>query len=313
MLHLIKRIKFIYTLYNFFHKKSLKHNLPLYKKHGIHKSYYSSISSKNFKGLNTNQPDTKKTEENIIEIKNEGLINAEDAKSLLRFHEQGYAILRQFYSPNKTDAVNKEIDQLVHTKKVKFKYGNKIMFAFKKSDVICEMANDARLKKILTALIQTEPILFQSINFLNGSEQRTHSDSIHMTTFPLGKLIAVWIALEDISTENGPLHYYPQSHLLNYYLNSDFNNEGNSWLLGSKSYDDYEKMIQDKIEQSHLTKQLFLAKKGDLLIWHANLFHGGEMHMDKSKTRKSIVFHYFGNDAICYHEITQRPALMDVN
>jgi hypothetical protein len=47
-----------------------------------------------------------------------------------------------------------------------------------------------------------------------------------------------------------------------------------------------------------------------MMIWHANLFHGGEPHLDKSKTRKSVVFHYFDENSICYHEITQRPALM---
>jgi ectoine hydroxylase-related dioxygenase (phytanoyl-CoA dioxygenase family) len=186
------------------------------------------------------------------------------------------------------------------------------MFAFKKSQLIKEKGNNVRLKKILSLLINTEPVLFQSINFLKGSEQRTHSDSIHMTTYPLGKLIAVWVALEDITSENGPLHYYPKSHLLSYYLNSDYDNEGNKWLIGNKSYSAYEEMIQDKISQSHIKKQLFLANKGDILIWHANLFHGGETQTDKSKTRKIMVFHYFGKDAICYHEITQRPALMNV-
>jgi ectoine hydroxylase-related dioxygenase (phytanoyl-CoA dioxygenase family) len=132
-----------------------------------------------------------------------------------------------------------------------------------------------------------------------------------MTTFPLGKLIAVWVALEDISMDKGPLHYYPGSHLLPYYLNSDYSNEGNRWLIGDQSYAAYEKMISEKIREAQLKKQVFLANKGDILIWHANLFHGGEPHASQNKTRKSMVFHYFGEDAVCYHEITQRPALME--
>ncbi len=59
-----------------------------------------------------------------------------------------------------------------------------------------------------------------------------------------------------------------------------------------------------------MEKQVFTAKKGDLLIWHANLMHGGEPHTNKEKTRKSMVFHYFNENYICYHEITQRPALI---
>ncbi|HEY0067620.1 MAG TPA: hypothetical protein VGB46_09655, partial [Flavisolibacter sp.] len=98
--------------------------------------------------------------------------------------------------------------------------------------------------------------------------------------------------------------------LLPYYLNADYNNEGNSWLIGDKTYTEYEKMIEEKIRESNLPKKIFTARKGDLLIWHANLFHGGEPHLDKDRTRKSMVFHYFGRETVCYHEITQRPAII---
>lgn len=69
-------------------------------------------------------------------------------------------------------------------------------------------------------------------------------------------------------------------------------------------------MIEEKIAHHQIKKQVFLAEKGDVFIWHANLFHGGEPHINKAKTRKSMVFHYFREGDICYHEITQRPALM---
>jgi hypothetical protein len=31
--------------------------------------------------------------------------------------------------------------------------------------------------------------------------------------------------------------------------------------------------------------------------------------LDKTKSRKSLVLHYFSENTVCYHEITQRPAL----
>jgi phytanoyl-CoA hydroxylase len=122
--------------------------------------------------------------------------------------------------------------------------------------------------------------------------------------------LGVWIALEDIGEDNGPLHYYPGSHKLPYYLNKDYDNEGNAWMIGNKSYDAYEEMIAQKIQENKLQQKNFYAKKGDMLLWHANLFHGGNEHTNKNKTRKSVVFHYFKEGAICYHEITQRPALI---
>ncbi len=47
-----------------------------------------------------------------------------------------------------------------------------------------------------------------------------------------------------------------------------------------------------------------------MLIWHANLIHGGEKITRENSTRKSMVVHYFAEDVIKYHEITERPALL---
>jgi phytanoyl-CoA hydroxylase len=184
------------------------------------------------------------------------------------------------------------------------------MFAIHQSPLLKSIGEDKKLVNFLGKLMQGDATLFQSINFIMGSEQSTHSDSIHMTTWPLGGLLGVWIALDDVTENNGPLHYYPGSHQLPYYLNSDYDNEGSALLLGKHSYADYEEMIKNKITEKGIAKQIFTAQKGDLLVWHANLFHGGEPHTDKSLTRKSVVFHYFNKNAVCYHEITQRPALL---
>ena len=311
MIQLIKRVKFIYSVYNFFHKKHLLHNEALLKKMGLKKKYYSSLSSKDFAGL----PAT--PSEHFTAVKEQpgycklfNTLTQTDKESLLSFDNNGFAVISNYLSAKQADDVNDEIASLMEHKKIKFTNGNKIMFAIHASPLLQHIGNDEQLKEILSVLLGGRAVLFQSINFLTGSEQATHSDSIHMTTYPLGGLLGVWIALEDITEENGPLHYYPESHKLPYYLNADYNNEGNAILLGNKSYADYEKMISQKIKERKLNKVKFFAKKGDLLIWHANLFHGGEPHLNKAKTRKSMVLHYFKEEAICYHEITQRPALI---
>lgn len=301
----------MYILYNIFNRKKLAHNLRLYRTTGLKKSYFSPISSKDFKNIDKN-----------LRIKNEGIRNMADTKlflnldtqsqkSLLNFENAGYAVLNQYFDESTVDNINTEIDQLLRAKEVSFTNGNKIMFAIHKSKFLKTLGENKGLLELLSSIIHENVKLFQSINFKMGSEQHTHSDSIHMTTFPLGGLLGVWIALEDIELDNGPLHYYPGSHQLPYYLNEDYNNEGNFFLIGAKDYSQYEKMIEEKISENSIEKKVFTAKKGDLLIWHANLFHGGEPHLNKTKTRKSMVLHYFAENRICYHEITQRPALID--
>jgi phytanoyl-CoA hydroxylase len=311
MINFIKRFKFSYEFYNFFQKSQLSHNLSQYKKYRIKKKYFTSISSADFDHLSA-EPNLHDRLNSRNELPQQAEFNELDKQTqdqLLSWSENGYAILPNFLSHEKVNQINAEVDRLLYTKSVSWKYGNKIMFAIKRSRLLMNIGLDKKISGILNLLMAKEVELFQSINFKTASEQRTHSDSIHMSTFPHGNIIAIWIALEDITEQNGLLHYYPGSHKLPYVMNKDFENEGSSMLLGNKTYSDYEDKIADVVEESGLKKATFTANKGDLLIWHANLLHGGEPLVDKNSTRKSMVFHYYAKDAICYHEITQRPTL----
>ncbi|WP_228393982.1 phytanoyl-CoA dioxygenase family protein [Chryseobacterium artocarpi] len=297
-------------LYNFFKKNKLKHNIPLYKKYGINKSYFSSISSKDFAHL-------PQTERSIAQGKLSSTdffknLSEENKESALQYDDNGYMILRNFISPDTADKINVEIDKLVNDRTLKFRYGGKLVFAIHHSEILRNIGNDKKLLDFLSVLLDGNAKLFQSINFINGSQQKTHSDSIHMTTYPLGGLLGVWIALEDVDENNGALHYIPGSHKLPYFLNSDYDNEGTSLKIGKKSYKAYEEFLENKVKELGLKKEIFRAKKGDMLIWHANILHGGEPHTDKNRTRKSLVYHFFDENSVCYHEVTQRPALFEL-
>lgn len=307
----LKNYKILYQIFNFFMKGQLKHNIPFYKKYGLNKKYFSSISSEDFRKL--------KSPLNIYDLNDSALemqnnkefrsLNMDIQSDLTSWSKNGYVILNNFFTQAEVNTCNEEINKLIKNKTLKFKYRNKIMFAFHHSGLIQKMGTDDRLLKILEIIMGKKVDLFQSINFLEGSQQRTHSDSIHMTTFPYGNLIAVWVALEDITVESGPLHYYPGSHKLPYIMNRDYDNIGTKFKLGTKTYSNYEDCIEKVVIDNKLEKKTFLAKKGDILIWHANLLHGGENVLKKESSRKSMVFHYYSEDSICFHEITQRPTL----
>ena len=311
MLSFLRRLKLSYAAYNVFQRRRLVHNLPLYEKLGLKKQYFSPISSRDFAHLapDAGLPPVPPLAKRLAALPAFQSLPAESQASLLAFEQNGFAILPGFFSLETVDGINSELDKLIETKQISLRYRNKFMFAFRQSARI-RAEGEGALRSLVAALLGHDTKLFQSINFLTGSEQRTHSDSIHMSTFPLGGMAAAWVALEDITPGNGPLHYYPGSHKLPYYLNADYQNEGTNWLIGDKEYTEYEVYINQKIAEAGIPKQIFLARKGDVFVWHANLMHGGEPHRDKAKTRKSMVFHYFSQAHICYHEITQRPAMM---
>jgi len=269
----------------------------------LKKRYFSSISSENFKNIESplNIHDVKDSWEEMPKNPDFNSLDEETKDSLLTWSKNGYAIIKGFFSEQEVNSYNEEIENLIENKKVKYRYGNKIMFAIHYSDILRNTGNNKKLLKILKLLMGKRIELFQSINFLKGSQQRTHSDSIHMTTFPYGNLIAVWIALEDISEECGPLNYYPGSHKLPYIMNRDYDNIGSRFRLGNKTYSEYEDYIERIVVKNRLEKKVFTAIKGDILIWHANLLHGGNKVIDKNSSRKSMVFHYYSDNSTLFN------------
>ena len=113
----------------------------------------------------------------------------------------GFTVLPSFFSLEVVDGINAELAHLIDRKQVEQRYGNKFMFVFRKSARVRHAGETSGLRNLVSALLGHEATLFQSINFLNGSEQHTHSDSIHMSTYPLGGMTAAWVALEDITTK----------------------------------------------------------------------------------------------------------------
>lgn len=226
------------------------------------------------------------------------------------WEEKGYVVLPKCLDDDLVDQINADIQTAVDEGRIDFNYTQrKILFAYEKVPVLKKVINHKGIVAKLEELVGNKVVPFQSINFLKGSEQAAHSDSVHMASYPLGGLIAIWVALEDINEQNGGLFYYPESHKLPYATNADVGNQTGGLLSPNpnKNYEDY---VQKQIADNNFKKEHFKAEKGDVLIWHANLIHGGLPHLDKSLSRKSMVVHYFVQDHICYHELSQRPAVV---
>ena len=155
-------------------------------------------------------------------------------------------------------------------------------------------------------LFGRKTVPFQTIMGHAGSQQAAHSDSIHMTTYPLGYLIANWVAFEDITPDSGVLEFYPGSHRLPYLLSAqvgiapyEFKEKGYSVYM-----ERYEpRLLAECLAAGH-TKKTFDAKKGDVLFWHANLIHGGGRRIDPDASRKALVCHFFAEDVVTYHDLS---------
>ena len=146
---------------------------------------------------------------------------------------------------------------------------------------------------LLRHLYGREPFAFQTLNFAVGSEQHFHSDAVHFHSYPNGFMCGVWIALQDVQPESGPLIYFPGSHRLPYLSARSLGLDRDVVMEEQHPQRFFEPSWQQAVNEHAFEKQQFLPKRGDLLIWHANLLHGGEPVQDKSSRRWSQVNHYF--------------------
>lgn len=137
----------------------------------------------------------------------------------------------------------------------------------------------------LKDLYQREAFAFQTLNFPRGSQQKTHSDTWHFNSIPAGFMCGVWIALEDIHPESGPLHYYPGSNRLPIFAHADVGNPAA-----------YEAHIADTVKKAGIAMETAPIRRGQAFIWAANLFHGGSPIADMARTRLSQVTHYYFRD-----------------
>jgi phytanoyl-CoA dioxygenase PhyH len=165
---------------------------------------------------------------------------------------------------------------------------------------------------VLRLLYGREPMPFQTLNFLSGTEQATHSDTIHFSSLPSGFMCGVWMALEDVTLRQGPLHYVPGSQLL---PELDYEQLGvpavdgaHDWVNPNtrRSYAEYEKKIDALTRENGVRREELAIARGSFLVWSANLLHGGSPRDDRTLTRKSQVTHYYFDGVVPFTPMFSR-------
>ncbi|WP_167792138.1 phytanoyl-CoA dioxygenase family protein [Brevundimonas sp. MF30-B] len=137
--------------------------------------------------------------------------------------------------------------------------------------------------------------LYTTLFYEKGSAQDLHRDTPYFTTRPEHRYLGVWTALEDVDEENGPLmvmrggHLMPEEH--REAIAAEVFPDGDI----PHSSDELWVRYQDKVAASGRERGLKIetvpVKKGDTIIWHPQLPHGGSVIRDPQRTRLSLVQH----------------------
>jgi phytanoyl-CoA hydroxylase len=151
---------------------------------------------------------------------------------------------------------------------------------------------DRELFSWMRLILGQEPVAIQSLFFEYGSQQVLHRDPVVVPTGKPGHLLASWIALEDIHPGSGALVYVPGSHRLPYYEFAPGEYQFDGSRMGAAEIEAATTWDDARAAEKGLAPRLFTPKKGQALLWHASLRHGGGPVEDERLTRKSFVVHY---------------------
>ena len=161
------------------------------------------------------------------------------------------------------------------------------------------IATNQAIIDLLGKLYGRNAFPFQTLNFPVGTQQDGHSDSVHFSSLPERFMCGVWLAMEEVGPDAGPLFYYPGSHRWPIMTNGLIGRRGYGSDLSSAQAP-YGPAWRALCEAHGAQEEVFLARKGQALIWCANLLHGGSRQNDLTLTRWSQVTHYYFDDCIYY-------------
>lgn len=254
------------------------------------------------------QPDAA---EEIARRRAAGEITDEEAANLETFRRDGYFVFPLDVDDGLFDALDRDVDRLWEEQPpwVAYAYGSLLTrFSGRDAEKRQPASRIADLHEFSTPALELylHPELFryvelifgqpalatQSLYFQWGSQQALHRDPIHVRMTPPSHLVAAWIALEDIRPDCGELRYVPGSHRLPYYelepgrYAFDHRKDTEEQVLAGQQWD------LDRCAEAGLEPVPLRCRRGEALIWHHSLLHGGSYPSESGHTRKSLVVHY---------------------
>ena len=224
-----------------------------------------------------------------------GSLTDEHRRLAEEYHRSGYVALRQAIPHELCDKVRDELGPIFDNDDVA-RRERRVQDAWNRgAEASRELAIYPAVVSLLEALYERPPIPFQTLGFKWGTEQRSHSDSIHFSCIPARYMCGVWVALEDTGPDNGPLFYYPGSHARPEITAYDLGR-----TVESPGYDVYETFQTELMAELGIEAVEFHARKGDALVWSSNIVHGGRPVNTEGSTRWSQVTHFYFEGGIYY-------------
>lgn len=167
---------------------------------------------------------------------------------------------------------------------------------------IPEIRRIALHKPVADAMAEVlgEPMALQfDLTQWRSTERAWHQDDYLNAPSINGHYAAAWFAIDDIPEDSGPFEYVPGSHRwpvlrrdrVKAHLSPE---QASSERWPSHSERVVTPALEAEMQARAVPTQRFLARRGDVLIWHARLVHRGSRPTNPQQARKALVSHYCG-------------------
>jgi phytanoyl-CoA hydroxylase len=235
-----------------------------------------------------------------------GLITESESGMVKRWIEDGYVVIENAVSADCIDMAAPAISRIYEEGRAfveSYETGSvrlvrveprhrgmphKLVDGYAHSADIRSMIVSDKIVRFLNIIFNEPALAYQGLYFETGSQQDIHQDTAYVRVNRPMEIAGAWIAMEDIQEGSGELEYFVGSHRVPEFL---WNGESKWMPYGSSEHPEFLAHLTREAQRMGLKREKFRPKKGDALIWSADLCHGGSP-VTRNATRRSFVTHW---------------------
>lgn len=170
-------------------------------------------------------------------------------------------------------------------------------------NIVLDLFTDTAVIDTVRAVLETTPKLVHTMVFEGNQKTWVHRDADYIDASESGRLVGLWVALQEIAPGAGRFFVYPRSHRL------ELPNDG----LDPNS-DDYVKVLTRFLEEHAVVCVAPALAKGDVLLWSSKTLHGSLETRQPELPRPALTAHYIreSDDLIWLKRRVSRAAIRQV-
>ena len=211
-----------------------------------------------------------------------------------RYRRDGYVVLERVFAGEECRRFARHVDDLSAGRKhldgfgQQENYGQRTFNQHLYDPLALQFLIDERLHRPLADCFEDEPEAIQTMHFFAGSEHPLHQDHYY-----LPDCMSAWIAMVDVDEDNGPLVVQPGSHQGRLVTRSDARRE----LQPGETYMDqqqgrYFPLVREVFRENGREQARVLVNRGDVVLFHGRLIHGGAPVRRPGTPRHALACHY---------------------